>query len=91
MAQVKTLLAKTCLLTLVGIGRQRQNPPVPAGRGRCRWTRMRTAYGLWNWPPFSDPDLIAREIVKTLACREEPGRHALHTLCDYLKPKSLFC
>ncbi len=88
MAQVKTLLAKTCLLTLVGSG----------GSGKTRLSLQvgadvvdAYADGVWlvELAPFSDPDLIAREVVKTLACREEPGRHALHTLCDYLKPKSL--
>jgi predicted ATPase/class 3 adenylate cyclase len=85
---VKRLLAKTRLLTLMGSG----------GAGKTRLSIQVAAElieefqkGVWlvELAPLSDPALVVQAVASTFQVREAAGRSLLDLLVDYLQPKSL--
>jgi predicted ATPase/class 3 adenylate cyclase len=87
-AEVKRLLAGTCLLTLTGSG----------GCGKTRLSLQVAADLLEGYPdgvwlaelaPLSDPVVVPQAVASALGVHEEPGRSLLQTLMDYVKSKSL--
>jgi len=87
LADIKSRLAETALLTLTGSG----------GAGKTRLALQVAADlvdafpdGVWlvELTPLSDPALVTQTVATTLGVREEQ-RPLLQTLLDYLKPKAL--
>ncbi len=88
MADVKTLLAKTRLLTLTGSG----------GSGKTRLALHVAADVLENYSegawlvelaPVADPALVAQSVAQALNVTEEPGKPLVQTLVAALKDKRL--
>ncbi len=88
LAEAEALLAKTRLLTLLGMG----------GLGKTRLSLQIGADALDAFPdgvwfvdlaPIRDPSLIASEAAQVLGVREEPGRPLTQTLCAQLKQRKL--
>ncbi|HZT42937.1 MAG TPA: tetratricopeptide repeat protein [Chthonomonadaceae bacterium] len=86
--EVKELLTKTRLLTLVGSG----------GSGKSRLALQVAADLIEQYPDgvwlvelasLSDPALVPQAVATALRVQEEPGRSLLQTLADTLKPKRL--
>jgi len=86
--QVKSLLAKVRLLTLMGAG----------GSGKTRLAVQVAAdlieqfeKGVWlvELAPLADPALVVQAVATTFQVREAAGRSLLDLLVDYLQPKSL--
>ena len=86
--QVKSLLAKTRLLTLTGAG----------GCGKTRLALqvaadLLEAYpdGVWlvELASLSDPMLVPQALASAVGAREEPGRLLIQTLTGYLKARKL--
>ena len=84
----ETLLARTRLLTLSGIG----------GLGKTRLALQiagnvldRYRDGVWfvDLAPIRDGALVTSEAAKVLGVREEPGRPLVQTLCANLKTRKL--
>ena len=87
MAEIKSQLAATRLLTLLG----------PGGAGKTRLALQVAAEcldilpdGVWlaELAPITDPALVPQTVASTLGLRE-PGRPALESLVDFLRPRSL--
>jgi predicted ATPase/class 3 adenylate cyclase len=85
---VKRLLSKTRLLTLMGAG----------GAGKTRLAIQVAAdlieefqKGVWlvELAPLADPTLVVQAVATTFQVREAAGRALLDLLVDYLQPKSL--
>jgi predicted ATPase/class 3 adenylate cyclase/Tfp pilus assembly protein PilF len=88
MREVKALLTQTRLLTLTGSG----------GCGKTRLALQVAADLLEDYPDgvwfidlsvLTDPALVPGTVVATLGIHEEPGRAALTTLAEALKPRTL--
>jgi predicted ATPase len=88
LAEVKALLDKTRLLTLLGMG----------GLGKTRLSlqvaaevRHRFPDGVWfiDLAPLRDPTLVAGEVAQVLDIRDEPGRPLLQTVCAALRSRTL--
>ncbi len=86
LAEVKSLLAASRLLTLLGMG----------GMGKTRLSLQTAAEQIHHFPdgvwfldlaPISDPALVVSETAQVLGVREEPDRAMLHTLCSHLKDR----
>ena len=84
LAELKALLTKTRLLTLLGMG----------GLGKTRLSLQVAAElmaeypdGVWflDLAPLRDGALVVSEAAQTLGVRAEPGRPLLQTLCAHLK------
>ena len=84
LAEIRTLLGNSRLLTLLGMG----------GLGKTRLSLQTAAEQIHNFPdgvwfldlaPISDPALIVSETAQVLGVREEPDRPMLQTLCAHLK------
>jgi predicted ATPase/class 3 adenylate cyclase len=89
LAEVRSLLGSSRLVTLVGMG----------GLGKTRLSLQTAAEQIHHFPdgvwfldlaPISDPALIVSETAKVLGVREEPGRPMLQTLCAHLKNHRAF-
>ena len=87
-AEIRSLLAKTRLLTLTGSG----------GIGKTRLALQAAAdcltqYGDGTWfvelEALSDAALVAQTVAFTLGVREEKGRSLSDSLFDYLKGRNL--
>jgi len=87
-AEVKALLGKTRLLTLIGSG----------GGGKTRLGLQVAADllegvgdGVWlvELAPLTDRNLVAQTVANVLGVREEMGRPLQQTLVDYLKARKL--
>ncbi len=87
-AEVKTLLEATRLLTLAGAG----------GAGKSRLSLQVAADlldryfdGVWlvELAPLSDPALVPQAVADALGVREEPGKPIARTLTEWLRPKRL--
>ena len=87
LAEVKALLARSRLLTLLGMG----------GLGKTRLSLQAAAEQIHEFPdgvwfldlaPISDPALIVSETAQVLGVREEPDRPLLQTLCAHLKTRA---
>ena len=83
---VKALLKKARLLTLLGMG----------GLGKTRLSLQVAAETIHEYPdgawfldlaPIRDPALVLSEAAQVLDVREEPDRPLLQTLCAHLKAK----
>ncbi len=88
LAEAKALLARTRLLTLLGMG----------GLGKTRLSLQVGADALDAYPdgvwfvdlaPIRDPSLVASAAAQVLGVREEPGRPLTQTLCAQLKQRKL--
>ncbi|HZO87161.1 MAG TPA: tetratricopeptide repeat protein [Chthonomonadaceae bacterium] len=88
LAEIKSLLPRTRLLTLVGAG----------GCGKTRLAMQVSAdvledyaNGVWmvELAPISDPALVPQAVATALRVREAPNSTLLETLSDYLRDKSL--
>ncbi len=86
--EVKALLKKSRLLTLLGMG----------GLGKTRLSLQVAAQtlqdyldGAWflDLAPLSDPALVVGEAARVLDVREEPDRPLIQTLCAHLRVKRL--
>ncbi len=86
LAELKALLTKTRLLTLLGMG----------GLGKTRLglqvaAELMAEYpdGVWflDLAPLRDGALVITEAAQAMGVREEPGRPLLQTLCAYLKTR----
>ncbi len=86
--EVKSLLSRTRLVTLMGAG----------GAGKTRLAIQAAAdlieqfpKGVWlvELAPISDPALVVQVVASTFEVREVAGRSLLDMLVDYLQPKSL--
>lgn len=86
LAEVRSLLGTSRLLTLLGMG----------GLGKTRLSLQAAAEQIHDFPdgvwfldlsPISDPALIVSETAQTLGVREEPDRPMLQTLCAHLKSR----
>ena len=86
--EVKALLKKSRLLTLLGMG----------GLGKTRLSLQVAAQtlqdyldGAWflDLAPLSDPALVVGEAARVLDVREEPDRPLIQTLCAHLRGKRL--
>lgn len=86
--QVRALLGKTRLLTLVGAG----------GAGKSRLSLQiaadlltGTGDGVWlaELAAISDPALVTQAVADAMGVREEPGKPLARTLRDALRPKRL--
>ncbi|MEO5771646.1 MAG: NB-ARC domain-containing protein, partial [Burkholderiaceae bacterium] len=84
--EVKALLKKSRLITLLGMG----------GLGKTRLSLQVAAETLNEYPdgawfldlsPLTDAALVVAETAQVLDVREEPGRPLIQTLCAHLKTK----
>jgi predicted ATPase/class 3 adenylate cyclase len=84
--ELKSLLLKTRLITLLGMG----------GLGKTRLslqvaaeTMPRFPDGAWfvDLSAIRDPALVVAEAARVLDVAQEPGRSLVETLCAYLKPR----
>ena len=73
-AEVKALLAQDAPADADRRGRQRQDPPVPAGGRRPARPATATASGSSNWPRCPTPPWCRRPSPRCWACSEEPGK-----------------
>ena len=86
LAEVKALLSRSRLLTLLGMG----------GLGKTRLSLQVAAETIHDYPdgvwfidqaPISDAALVASEVAQVLGVREEPDRPLVQTLCSHLKTR----
>ncbi|PWT70948.1 MAG: adenylate/guanylate cyclase domain-containing protein [Proteobacteria bacterium] len=86
--EVKALLAKTRLLTLVGVG----------GIGKSRLSLQVAADAIDDFPdgvwlvelaPLSDGERVAQAVASVLGVKEESGRPVMEPLLKYLKDRRL--
>ena len=88
LAEIKSLLENTRLLTLLGMG----------GLGKTRLSLQVAADMLENNPdgvwfvdlaPIKDPTLVPNAAAQVLGVREEPGKTLTQTLCEHVKDHKL--
>ncbi len=88
LADVKSLLKNTQLLTLLG----------PGGTGKTRLMLQAAEEVIEGYPdgvwlvelaPLTDPGLIPERVAAALNVQEQPGRKIFDTLVDYLSRKEL--
>ena len=88
LAEVKSLLSETQLLTLLG----------PGGTGKTRLMLQAAEEVIHKFPdgvwfvelaPLTNPTKIPDRIAAALNVQEQPGRDILETLFDYLRQKEL--
>src|SRR6266540_3827939 len=88
LAEVKSLLQETHILTLTG----------PGGTGKTRLSLQLAAEvlkefsdGVWlvELAPLADPTLVIPTVASTLGVREQPGRTISDALMDYVRAKSM--
>jgi predicted ATPase/class 3 adenylate cyclase len=86
LGEVRQLLGKSRLLTLLGMG----------GLGKTRLSLQAAAEqihafpdGVWffDLAPISDPALVLGEASQVLGVREEPGRPLLQSVCAHLRSR----
>ena len=86
--EVKVLLKKSRLLTLLGMG----------GLGKTRLSLQVAAETIQDYPdgvwfldlaPIQDPALVLSEAAQVLDVREEPDRALLQTLCAHLRTRRM--
>ena len=86
LVEVKALLPRTRLLTLLGMG----------GLGKTRLSLQVAAEVMPDYPdgvwffdlaPMRDPGLVVSEAAQVLGVREEPGRTPLQSVCAHLKTR----
>ena len=86
LAEVKALLPRGRLLTLLGMG----------GLGKTRLSLQAAAEVMPDYPdgvwffdlaPIRDPGFVVSEAAQVLGVREEPGRPLLHSVCAHLKSR----
>jgi predicted ATPase/class 3 adenylate cyclase len=86
--EVKQLLEKTRLLTVMGTG----------GAGKTRLCLQVAADtlesyhdGIWfiELAALTDPALVPQTVMETVGAREQPGRPYIQTLLDYLKTRTI--
>jgi predicted ATPase/class 3 adenylate cyclase len=84
LADVRALLRRTRLLTLLGMG----------GLGKTRLSLRAAEEIMYDYPdgvwfidlaPIRDPALVVSEAARVLDVQEEPGRPLIQTLCTHLK------
>jgi predicted ATPase/class 3 adenylate cyclase len=84
--EVKALLRKSRLVTLLGMG----------GLGKTRLSLQVAAETIQEYPdgawfldlsPLRDPSLVMAEAARVLDVREEPERPLVQTVCNHLKAK----
>ncbi|HZT42808.1 MAG TPA: tetratricopeptide repeat protein [Chthonomonadaceae bacterium] len=88
MEEVRSLLQRTRLLTLIGAGgcgKTRLALQVAAELGEQYTEGVR----LVELASLADPALVAQATASALGLREEPGKALLETLCDYLYSRRL--
>jgi predicted ATPase/class 3 adenylate cyclase len=87
-AEIRTLLTATSLLTLTGSG----------GCGKTRLALQAAAEALEAYPDgvwlvelaaLADPSLVHQEVASALGLREQAGKSLMQTLTDFLKPRRL--
>jgi predicted ATPase/DNA-binding CsgD family transcriptional regulator len=87
-AELKSLLSTTRLLTLTGAG----------GSGKTRLALQVATnllaefeHGVWwvELDALTDPTLVPQQVASTLGLAEQPGRQLMDTLSDALQPKKL--
>ncbi len=88
LAEVRRLLVRSRLVTLVGVG----------GTGKTRLELQVAADaldgyrdGAWlvELAPLSDPELLVAEIGRALRVQQQPGQPPIDTIADYLRSKEL--
>ncbi|HEV7414131.1 MAG TPA: tetratricopeptide repeat protein [Casimicrobiaceae bacterium] len=88
LAEIKSLLEGTRLLTLLGMG----------GLGKTRLSLQIAADvmesyadGVWfvDLAPIKDPSLVPSAVAQVLNVREEPGKPLDQTLCEHVKDREL--
>jgi len=88
LAEIKALLQKTRLLTLVGLG----------GMGKTRLSLEAAADVVGEYPdgvwfvelaPLTDAKLVAQAVATVLGVREEPGRPVLEAVLKHVKERRL--
>ena len=88
LAEIKSLLETTRLLTLLGMG----------GLGKTRLSLQIAADVLENYPdgvwfvdlaPIKDPSLVPSAVAQVLNVREEPGKPLSQTLCEHVSEREL--
>ena len=88
LTEIKHLLGKTRMLTLLGMG----------GMGKTRLSLQIGADVLDNFPdgvwfvdlaPIKDPSLVPNAAAQVLGVREEPGKAIAQTLCEHVKAHKL--
>lgn len=88
LAEIKSLLGATRLLTLLGMG----------GLGKTRLSLQIAADvlesyadGVWfvDLAPIKDPSLVASAVAQVLNVREEPGKPLDQTLCEHLRDREM--
>jgi len=88
LAEVRGLLVRSRLVTLVGVG----------GTGKTRLELQVAADaldgyrdGAWlvELAPLSDPELLVAEIGRALRVQQQPGQPPIDTIADYLRSKEL--
>jgi predicted ATPase/class 3 adenylate cyclase len=88
LAEASALLARTRLLTLLGMG----------GMGKTRLSLQIAADvmdqypdGVWfiDLAPVRDRELVVGEVAQVLGIAEEPGRPLLQTLCAHVRSRQL--
>ena len=88
LAEVKALLAKTRLLTLVGVG----------GIGKSRLSLQVAAEAMDDYPdgvwlvelaPLTDGERVAQAVASLLGVKEEAGRPVIEALLKYVRARQL--
>ena len=89
LAEVRQLLGRTRLLTLLGVGRARQDAAIAAGGGRRAWTTIPTACGSSSSRRSRDARSCRRPWRRCLASRRGPGDPCVETLPKYVRDRRL--
>ena len=85
LAEVKRRCSRsTRLLTLLGIGRHRQDAAVAAGRGRRRWTTIPDGVWFVELAPLHDARLVPQAVASVLGVKEEAGHPVVEALVKFV-------
>ena len=78
LAEARALLERddVRLVTLIGPGGHRQDPPRAPARGRCRRASSRNGVFFVSLAPIRDWELVVPTVARTLGLREQPGETA---------------